>query len=81
MTKTIYVYDDLVLLGRHELVGPGDVVLAQLHQEGCQEAWLTVCGGEDVSVRDEDPATLVLSEESQPGALLHQDLPRPVSEG
>ena len=38
-------------------------------------------GSEDVPVCDEDTATLVLSEEAQPGALLHQHLPRPVPEG
>ena len=42
--------------------------------------WLAVSGGENVLVRDENSAALVLGEESQPGRLLNQDLPRPIPE-
>lgn len=55
-------------------------MLTQLHQQGGEEARLTVSRCEDVAVRDEDAATLVLGEQAQPGGLLDQHLPGPVPE-
>ena len=49
-------------------------MLTQLHQQGGEEARLTVSRCEDVAVRDEDAATLVLGEQAQPGGLLDQHL-------
>ena len=64
----------LLLAGGHELVGAADVVLAQLHQQARQEAGLAVGRGQHVPVRDQNTATLVLREQPQPRALLHQHL-------
>ena len=64
----------LLLAGGHELVGAADVVLAQLHQQARQEPGLAVGRGQHVPVRDQNTATLVLREQPQPRALLHQHL-------